>query len=71
MGVRPGGSESMVEMSRSPKSVMPKYPWYFREGFQVYRRVSERAADLGGLDPETAYAISALLAGRNADAPTE
>ncbi|MCB9832158.1 MAG: cbb3-type cytochrome c oxidase subunit II [Planctomycetes bacterium] len=41
--------------STSPKSVMPKYPWYFREGFQVYRRVSERAADLGGLDPETAY----------------
>ena len=41
----------------SPGSVMPRYPWFYREGFQVRRRIAEDAATNAGLDPETSYAL--------------
>ena len=41
--------------STTPGSVMPRYPWYFRKGWQVYRRIDPRKAELAGLDPMTAY----------------
>ncbi|MCA9321469.1 MAG: cbb3-type cytochrome c oxidase subunit II [Planctomycetes bacterium] len=41
--------------STSPGSVMPGYTWYFREGWQVFRRIDPRKADINDLDPGTAY----------------
>ena len=43
--------------STSPGSVMPRYTWFFREGWQVRRRIAPDAAEREGLDPQTSYAI--------------
>lgn len=43
----------------------------FAAGFLSRMRTDAAAQILAGLEPETAYAISVLLAGRNASAPTE
>lgn len=43
----------------------------FAAGFLSRMRTDAAAQIMAGLDPETAYAISVLLAGRNASAPTE
>ena len=41
----------------TPGSVMPAYPWFFRQGFQVVRRIDPDAADRGGLDPQATYPL--------------
>jgi flagellar motility protein MotE (MotC chaperone) len=43
----------------------------FASGFLVRMRPEAAAAILAGLEPQTAYSISVIIAGRNADAPTE
>ncbi|SMX47380.1 MotE family protein [Actibacterium lipolyticum] len=43
----------------------------FAAGFLGRMRADSAAAILTGLEPETAYLISVILAGRNANAPTE
>lgn len=43
----------------------------FAAGFVGRMRPDAAAAIMTGLPPETAYTISVILAGRNADAPTE
>lgn len=43
----------------------------FAAGFLGRMRADAAAAILSGLDPQKAYTISVLLAGRNANAPTE
>lgn len=41
----------------SPGSVMPAYPWFFREGFQVRRRIDPETAEREGLDPQASYPL--------------
>lgn len=41
--------------STSPGSVMARYNFYFREGFQVARKVDPKKAEFGDLDSETTY----------------
>lgn len=43
----------------------------FASGFLVRMSPEAAAAILAGLDPQTAYSISAIIAGRNANAPTQ
>jgi len=43
----------------------------FASGFLVRMRSESAAAIMAGLEPSTAYSISAIIAGRNANAPTE
>lgn len=43
----------------------------FSAGFMALMRLEAAAAIMGGLTPATAYAISVILAGRNAATPTE
>ncbi|MCW1949951.1 MAG: hypothetical protein KIH44_001095 [Octadecabacter sp.] len=43
----------------------------FASGFLVRMRPESAAAILAGLEPQTAYSISVIIAGRNANAPTE
>ncbi|WP_281981078.1 MotE family protein [Thalassorhabdomicrobium marinisediminis] len=43
----------------------------FASGFLVRMQPESAAAILAGLEPQTAYSISAIIAGRNANAPTE
>jgi len=43
----------------------------FASGFLVRMRPEAAAAIMTGLEPQTAYSISAIIAGRNANAPTE
>ncbi|MBU2992375.1 hypothetical protein KO486_04025 [Octadecabacter sp. B2R22] len=43
----------------------------FASGFLVRMAPEAAAAVLAGLDPQTAYSISVIIAGRNANAPTE
>jgi flagellar motility protein MotE (MotC chaperone) len=43
----------------------------FAAGFLVRMRPDVAAAIMAGLDPPTAYSISAIIAGRNANAPTQ
>ncbi len=43
----------------------------FASGFLVRMRPDVAAAIMAGLEPPTAYSISAIIAGRNANAPTE
>ena len=43
----------------------------FASGFLVRMNPQAAAAVLAGLEPETAYSISVIIAGRNANAPTE
>lgn len=42
----------------------------FASGFLVRMRPDVAAAIFAGLEPQTAYSISAIIAGRNANAPT-
>jgi cbb3-type cytochrome c oxidase subunit II len=46
--------------STSPGSVMPPYPWFLREGWQVRRRIDPDVADRAGLSPDTSYAIPGI-----------
>ncbi|MCB9898278.1 MAG: cbb3-type cytochrome c oxidase subunit II [Planctomycetes bacterium] len=39
----------------TPGSIMPRYTWFYREGWQVMRRIDPGKADRTGLDPERAY----------------
>ena len=43
----------------------------FAAGFLVRMNPEASAAILAGLEPQTAYSISVIIAGRNANAPTE
>ena len=43
--------------STSPGSIMPGYKWYFREGFQVFRRIDPEIAQRTGLDPGRRYPL--------------
>lgn len=43
----------------------------FASGFLVRMRPEAAAAILAGLEPQTAYSISVIIAGRNANAPTQ
>lgn len=43
----------------------------FASGFLVRMRPEAAAAIMAGLDPQTAYSVSVIIAGRNANAPTE
>ena len=43
----------------------------FASGFLVRMSPEASAAILAGLEPQTAYSISVIIAGRNANAPTE
>lgn len=43
----------------------------FASGFLVRMRPEAAAAIMAGLEPTTAYSISAIIAGRNANAPTQ
>lgn len=43
----------------------------FSAGFMALMRPDAAAAIMGGLNPATAYSISVILAGRNAETPTE
>ena len=43
--------------STSPGSVMPRFPWFFRDGWQIHRRIDADIARRTGLDPETAYPV--------------
>jgi len=43
----------------------------FASGFLVRMRPDAAAAIMAGLEPQTAYSISAIIAGRNANAPTQ
>ena len=43
----------------------------FASGFLVRMKPEASAAILAGLEPQTAYSISVIIAGRNANAPTE
>lgn len=46
--------------STSPRSVMPRYTWYFHEGFEVRRRVNPSVAAREALDPERSYPYPGL-----------
>lgn len=43
----------------------------FAAGFLVRMRPDAAAAIMAGLEPQIAYSVSAIIAGRNANAPTE
>lgn len=43
----------------------------FASGFLVRMQPEASAAIMAGLDPQTAYSISVIIAGRNANAPTQ
>lgn len=43
----------------------------FASGFLVRMQPESAAAIMAGLDPQTAYSISVIIAGRNANAPTQ
>ncbi|SLN32082.1 MotE family protein [Pseudooctadecabacter jejudonensis] len=43
----------------------------FASGFLVRMQPEAAAAIMAGLDPQTAYSISVIIAGRNANAPTQ
>lgn len=44
----------------SPDSIMPSFAFYFRDGFQVRRRIDPEKADFGGLSPDTSYPFPGL-----------
>jgi len=63
-----------VYENMKPKDAAPVFSQMdpeFAAGFLGRMRSDAAAAILSGLDPETAYTISVLLAGRNASAPVE
>jgi cbb3-type cytochrome c oxidase subunit II len=48
--------------STSPGSVMPRYTWYFHEGFEVRRHIDPAVADREALDPDRSYRFPGLYA---------
>ena len=48
--------------STSPDSVMPTYPWLFRDGFQVVRTIDPDKATRNGLSTSTTYKLPGLHA---------
>lgn len=48
--------------STSPGSVMPRYTWFFRDGWQVRRRIDPAVAEREGLDPQASYPIAGVWA---------
>ncbi|HZJ71205.1 MAG TPA: cbb3-type cytochrome c oxidase subunit II [Planctomycetota bacterium] len=44
----------------SPDSVMPRYTWMFRDGFQLRRRIAPDAAERAGLPADTSYPIAGV-----------
>ena len=46
--------------STSPDSVMPRYTWYFHEGWQVRRRIAPEVAARYGLDASRSYEYPGL-----------
>lgn len=63
-----------VYENMKPKDAAPLFAEMdpdFAAGFLARMRPETAAAVLAGLDPKTGYTISALLAGRNANAPKE
>ncbi len=47
--------------STTPGSVMPKFPFYSRTGYRVFRRIDPKKADFGGVDPDTAIAMTGIF----------
>lgn len=41
----------------TPDTVMPRFRWFLREGWQVRRRIDPDVAQRRGLDPQTVYAL--------------
>ena len=41
----------------TPGTVMPRYPWFFRHGYQVRRRIDPELAERTGLDPAMSYPL--------------
>ena len=52
--------------STSPGSVMPRYPWFFDEGWYVVRTVSPEVADREGIDAKRAYRYPGMHATKEA-----
>lgn len=48
--------------STSPGSVMPRYTWYFHEGWQVRRRIDRAAADRENVDASQSFPYPGLHA---------
>lgn len=48
--------------STTPGSVMPRYTWYFHEGFEVRRKIDPAIAEREGLDPGRTYRYPGLFA---------
>lgn len=46
--------------STSPGSIMPRYVWLFRDGYQLRRRVAPDTADQADIDTDTSYALPGL-----------
>lgn len=46
--------------STSPGSIMPRYTWFQRSGWQVRYRIDERVAEREGLSAETSHALAGL-----------
>jgi cytochrome c oxidase cbb3-type subunit 2 len=44
----------------TPGSVMPRYRWFFREGYQLRRRIDPELAERMGLDPDTSYPLAGV-----------
>jgi cbb3-type cytochrome c oxidase subunit II len=44
----------------TPGSIMPRYVWYFREGFEVRRRISEETADMEGASADISHPYPGL-----------
>lgn len=56
----------------SPGSVMPRYTWFFEDGFEVRRRIEPETADREGLPPDTSYRMaSGFLSQGDAEAAKE
>jgi len=43
--------------SVTPDSVMPRFPWFLRDGWRVARRIDPEVAERRDLDPDTTYPI--------------
>lgn len=46
----------------SPGSVMPRYTWFFGDGFEVRRRIEPETADRTGLPADTSYRVASGFA---------
>ncbi len=54
--------------STTPGSVMPRFPFYSREGFRVVRKIAPKKARAGYLDPNTGIIVRREIFGSKADA---